>query len=110
MEKAHAFKRTSEKLMEKIVDDERVAISHIVLGPGDSVPVHVSDSFVHQIVVRGTLSLSLEGLPFHEYPTGSIVAVPFDQKMAIQNRGLETLEFFVIKAPNPKDMPPVKKI
>ena len=110
MEKVYAFKRTSEKLMEKIVDDERVAINHIVLGPGDSVPTHVSNSFVHQIVVRGTLSLGLEGRFFHEYPAGSIIAVPFDRKMAIENRGLETLEFFVIKAPNPREMPAVKKI
>ncbi len=110
MEKAYAFKRTREKLMEKIVDDERVAINHIILGPGDAVPAHVSNSFVHQIVVRGTLSLSLEDRPFHEYPVGSVVAVPFGRKMAIENRGLETLEFFVIKAPNPREMPAMKKI
>jgi hypothetical protein len=54
---------------------------------------HVSNSYVHQIVVRGTLSLSLEDGAFNHHPAGSIIAVPFNQKMSIQNRGPETLEF-----------------
>ena len=97
-------------LMEKIVDDERVNINHIVVEPGHAVPTHVSNSWVHQIVVRGTLSLSLEDEPFNHHPAGSIVAVPFNQKMVIQNQGAERLEFFVVKAPNPRDMPAVKEI
>jgi len=56
------------------------------------------------------LSLSLEDRPFRDYPAGTIVAVPFDRKMAIENRGSGTLEFFVVKAPNPRQMPAVKKI
>jgi len=30
--------------------------------------------------------------------------------MVIQNNGDETLEFFVVKAPNPRDMPKTKEI
>jgi hypothetical protein len=30
--------------------------------------------------------------------------------MVIQNQGAETLEFFVVKSPNPRDMPPTKAI
>lgn len=97
-------------LMEKVVDDERVNINHIAVKPGHAVPTHVSNSWVHQIIVRGTLSLSLEDGPFYDHPAGSIVAVPFNQKMVIENHGTDMLEFFVVKAPNPRDMPPVKKI
>ena len=97
-------------LMEKIVDDERVNINHIAVLPGQAVPTHVSNSWVHQIVVRGTLSLSLEGEPFNHHPAGSIVAVPFNKKMVIQNQGSEVLEFFVVKAPSPRDMPSVKEL
>jgi quercetin dioxygenase-like cupin family protein len=110
MEIAHPFTAANSKLMEKIIDDERVAINHIVLGPGEAVPVHASNSFVHQIVVRGTLSLNLEDRGFKDYPAGTIVAVPFDRKMAIENRGSGTLEFFVVKSPNPRQMPPAKKV
>jgi quercetin dioxygenase-like cupin family protein len=110
IERLYQFTRSDAATMEKIVDDERVSINHIVVEPGGSVPTHASNSYVHQIIVRGTLSLSLEDGPFNHHPAGSIVAVPFNQKMVIHNDGQETLEFFVVKAPNPRDMPPTKAV
>ena len=110
IEELFSYTQTDDKTMEKIIDDERVNINHIVVPPGERVPVHVSNSWVHQIVVRGILSLSLEDEPFHDHPVGSIVAVPFDRKMDIRNRSTEVLEFFVLKAPNPRDMPATKAI
>lgn len=110
MEKAYLFAKSDGRTIEKIVDDENVNINHIILPPGEAVPVHVSNSHVHQIVVRGTLSLSLEDGPCRRYEAGSIVAVPFNLKMSIRNEGDGTLEFFVVKAPNPRLMPPAKKI
>lgn len=110
IERLYQYARTEAQTMEKIVDDERVNINHIVVEPGKAVPTHASNSYVHQIIVRGTLSLSLEDGPFNQYGPGSIVAVPFNQKMVIQNQGKETLEFFVVKAPNPRDMPPAKAL
>ncbi len=110
IEQVYHFTRTDAKTVEKIVDDERVNINHIVVAPGGAVPTHVSNSYVHQIVVRGTLSLSLEDGPFNHHPAGSIVSVPFNLKMVIQNQGSDTLEFFVVKAPNPRDMPATKAI
>lgn len=110
IETTYSFTRTDSQTMEKIVDDEKVNINHIVVEPDKTVPTHVSNSFVHQVVLRGTLSLSLEDGPFQRYPAGTIVAVPFNTKMAILNEGPETLEFFVVKAPNSRDMSPVKAI
>lgn len=110
IEELFSYTQTDSKTMEKIIDDERVNINHIVVPPGESVPVHVSNSWVHQIIFRGVLSLSLEDEPFLDHPAGSIVAVPFNKKMDIRNRGSEVLEFFVVKAPNPRDMPATKVI
>ncbi len=110
LEKLYTYARTNAKTMEKIVDDEHVNIIHIVVTPGEAVKTHVTNSNVHQIVVRGTLSLSLEDGPFNHHPEGSILAIPFNLKMVIQNQGNETLEFFVIKAPNPRDMPATRKL
>lgn len=110
LEKTYRFARTDSKTIEKVVDDERVNINHIVLAPGEAVPVHVSNSYVHQIVVRGELSLSLEDGTVERHQAGTIVSVPFNLKMAIRNEGSDILEFFVVKAPNPRDMPPVKSI
>lgn len=110
LEKPYQTTRTDAFTMEKIVDDDPVNINHIVLAPGEAAPVHVSNSHVHQIIVRGTLSLSLEDGPFFHHPAGTIVAVPFNLKMVIQNQGADTLEFYVVKAPNPRSMPPTKAI
>lgn len=110
LETEYKYNKTDAFVMEKIIDAEHVNINHIVVAPGEAVPTHVSNSWVHQIVVRGTLSLSLEDGEFNHHPTGSIVAVPFNLKMVIQNQGSETLEFFVVKAPNPRKMPETKKI
>jgi quercetin dioxygenase-like cupin family protein len=107
---SYTTEESGSLVMEKIVDDDPVNINHIVVPPGGVVPTHVSNSDVHQIIVRGKLSLSLDDGPFAEFTTGDIVAVPFNQKMVIENRGSETLEFFVIKTPNPRLMPPTKKI
>ena len=110
IEKVYQFTDTDDFIMEKIIDDEHVNINHIVVAPGGSVPVHVANSNVYQIVVRGTISLRLEEEPVAHYPTGSIVAIPFNTKMDIRNEGSETLEFFVVKAPNPRSMPATKKV
>lgn len=110
IESVYKYTLTENQTMEKIVDDERVNINHIVVEPGKAVPIHVSNSYVHQIIIKGILSLSLEDGPFNEYSAGTMVAVPFDTKMNIQNRHEETLEFFVVKAPNPRDMPQTKSI
>jgi quercetin dioxygenase-like cupin family protein len=38
------------------------------------------------------------------YSKGSILNIPFKTKMNVDNNSEDLLEFFVIKAPNPKDM------
>jgi len=110
IEKSYRFALTDGNTMEKVIDDDRVTINHVVVEPGKAVPTHASNSYVHQIIVRGMLSLSLEDGPFAEYPAGTIVSVPFNQKMIIENHGSTTLEFFVVKAPNPRNMPAAKAV
>lgn len=59
IESAYHFSPAGAELaMEKTIDDERVNINHIVVPPGKAAPTHASNSYVHQIIVRGTLSLS----------------------------------------------------
>lgn len=110
IETVYHYERTENFVMAKVVDDEHVNINHIVVQPGGAVPVHVANSNVYQIVVRGTLSLSLEDGEPHLYTVGDIISVPFNTKMAIRNGGADTLEFFVVKTPNPRDMPATKKV
>lgn len=101
-EKTYSFSSSEAKLIEKIIDDENVAINHIVLAQGDRVPEHFSNSNVYLIIVRGTMWLKLDEQETRLYPAGTIVNVPYQIKMNISNQGPEVLEFFVVKSPSPR--------
>lgn len=99
--KVYHFSSSKEKLIEQIVDQEEVQINHIILPSGEKVPEHYSNSNVYLTIVKGEMSLFLEGEKT-KHPLGSIVQVPYHTKMLIENEGEESLEFFVIKAPHPQ--------
>ncbi|WP_423792668.1 cupin domain-containing protein [Methanocaldococcus indicus] len=92
-----------KKLVEKLVNTDDVIINHIVLPKGEKVPCHYSNSRVHLIIIRGTMTLTLED-ETNKFEAGTIVYVPFNTKMIIENKDDEILEFFVIKAPHPKKL------
>ncbi len=104
IETSYSFAQTDQKTIERIIDSDHVAINHIVLPGGDALPEHHANSNVYMVVVRGKLTLRLEGQEEHTYPAGSIVAIPYRTKMHPLNRGEEVLEFFVVKAPGPRTM------
>lgn len=104
METKHEFTRTDQKTIEKVVDDTNVAINHMVLPKGEALPEHNANSNAYMIVVRGQLTLKLEGREEHIYPAGSVVAVPYGMRMHPRNKNDEVLEFFVVKAPSPRTM------
>lgn len=102
IEKTYNFKLTSEKLIERTVDDDNLAINHMVLNKGEALPEHFSNSNVYLIIVRGKMTIQLAEQEPHFYEAGVIVNVPFNIKMNISNQNPETLEFFVVKSPNPR--------
>jgi len=99
-----------ERKIEKLVDDDNLALNHMILVQGTGVPVHVSNSNAYMIIVRGTMTIALDDEPANEHATGEILAIPFNTKMQVTNEHPDVLEFFVVKAPNPRDMPAVKQI
>ncbi|MGI5839179.1 MAG: cupin domain-containing protein [bacterium] len=103
-ETVYRFNSADKKLIERIVDDANVNINHMVLPQGAAMPEHFSNSNVYLIVVRGEMTLRLGEEAEQAYPAGSIVNVPFNVKMNIGNTREDVLEFFVVKAPHPKDM------
>ncbi len=103
IEKGYSFTKTDTKIVERIVEGEHVAINHMVLRRQEFLPEHFSNSNVYMIVVRGTLSLQLGEQEEHKYPVGSIVAIPYNIKMNVSNQDDPILEFFVVKAPSPKN-------
>ncbi|MCR4396428.1 MAG: cupin domain-containing protein [Candidatus Saccharicenans sp.] len=101
IEKTYHFTRTSDKLIEKIIADDNLALNHMVLNQGQALPEHFSNSNVYMIVIRGTITLQLAEQPARSYPAGTIINIPYNIKMNVSNQATETLEFFVVKAPSP---------
>ena len=110
IETVYQVTMTNDKTIERIVDDEQVNINHMVLIQDTGLPVHVSNSNVYMVIVRGTMTIALDDEPANLHQAGEILAIPFNTKMEVANKHEEVLEFYVLKAPNPKDMPPVKQI
>jgi quercetin dioxygenase-like cupin family protein len=105
IENVYAFTQTSNKCIEKLIDDDVAAINHIVLPYKDSVPEHDSNSNVYLIITSGIMSATLNEQPTHEYAAGTILNVPFQTHMKISNQTEGSiLEFFIIKAPSPRLM------
>ncbi len=97
-------KELDERIIEKIVDDENVTINHMILLKNTGLPEHYSNSNVYMIITEGRMSIRLNDGETREYPKGTILNIPYNTKMNVKNNSEELLEFFVVKAPNPKDM------
>lgn len=90
-----------EKRVEKVISDENVHYLHMVLGDGDAMPEHYANSNVYMTVVRGVLSIGLDGED-REYGGGTLLKIPQNTKMLIENRRCEPLELIIVKVPAPK--------
>jgi len=102
IERTYAYATDNMKHIEKIIDDDPVMINHMVLPQGECVPDHHANSYVHMIVVRGTLTLQLEQQQSHQYRRGTIVNIPYGTFMRVRNEQAEPVEFFVVKTPSPR--------
>ncbi len=104
VEKKFPFTLTDEKHIERILEDDNVAINHMVLPKGEGLPKHYSDSNVYMIVTRGQITLKLNDEEENSHPAGSILNIPYKTKMNVYNIQDEVTELFVVKAPSPKTM------
>ena len=102
IEKIYNYATADEKMIEKLIDDDPVNINHIVLPKGEKVNDHRANSYVHIIIVRGTLTLELGEQEPHHYSRGNVVHIPYDTFMKVRNEHDEVCEFFVVKTPSPR--------
>jgi quercetin dioxygenase-like cupin family protein len=103
LEKLYAYSKEDSKKIEKLIDDDNLLLNHMILTKDTGLPEHYSNSNVYIIVIRGTLSLQLGNQELHNYESGNIVNIPYNVKMNVNNFNDDVLEFFVVKAPNPKN-------
>ncbi|NLL38185.1 MAG: hypothetical protein GX254_01160 [Clostridiales bacterium] len=92
----------NEKVVEKVIFDENVHYLHMVFNKGEGLPEHFSNSNVYMTVIRGRLSIGLDNQEIHEYEGGTLLKIPVQTKMNVENLHDETLELIVVKAPAPK--------
>ncbi len=102
LEKVYKMSPPDLHVIEPVIKDENIHYMHMVLLPNEALPTHNTNAIVYMTVARGNLSLSLADNEFKFYPQGTILRIPFETKMIAQNRGTETLELYVVKAPAPK--------
>ena len=90
------------KTIEKVLLDENLHYLHMVLPQDGSLPEHNTNSTVYMSVIRGTLSISLNDNEIQDYKEGTLLKIPFNTKMNVNNRYPDTLELTVVKSPAPK--------
>ncbi|NLP47373.1 MAG: hypothetical protein GX345_00335 [Clostridiales bacterium] len=102
VEKVYKFYTGDEKIVEKVVFDQNIHYLHMVFNKGDGLPEHYSNSNVYMTVLRGKLSIGLNDQEIHEYEAGTLLQIPFQTKMNVNNLHDDTLELIVVKAPAPR--------
>ena len=77
------------------------AVTIMIFGPNDGLPEHLTNSTVYVTVIRGRLTLALEGGEDRKHPAGTLLKIPEGTRMNVRNLDPETLELIVIKSPAP---------
>jgi len=100
------FKLTpgNEKVVEKVILDGNLHYMHIIINTDDGFPEHYTNAMVYMTVVRGTISLRLGDQETHSYTAGTVLKIPPDTKMNLNNYDQETLELIIVKAPPPIEL------
>lgn len=104
IEKQVKYTVAHEKVIERLIEDDNVAINHMILRQTEALPEHHANSNVYMIVARGEVTLRLNDQEPHAYPAGSIMLIPHRTKMNVSNQAEDILELFVVKAPSPRQM------
>ena len=99
--KVYKYSLGKEKVIEKIVDDPVAMINHMVLPKGECLPTHKANSNVYMTVVKGAVTLVLDGNSAKTFSKGSIINIEYGTLMSVCNTNDDLLEFFVVKAPTP---------
>lgn len=102
LEKGYKLFNGNRKKIEKVLCDENIQYLHMVLPTGEGLPEHYTNSNVYMTVIKGRLSIALGDEKANEYQAKTLITIPFNTKMKVDNIYHETLELIVVKAPAPK--------
>jgi quercetin dioxygenase-like cupin family protein len=95
----------NEKVVEKVILDENLHYMHVIINQSDGFPEHYTNAVVYMTVMRGIVSLQIGDQDYYAYPAGTVLKIPSNTKMILNNFNPETLELILIKAPPPDVLP-----
>lgn len=101
MEKVFTLTQGDGKVIERVIADENVHYNHMILPEGEGLPLHKTNATVYMTVVRGILTLSLDGGEAAKYQSGTVLKLPQGAEMSARNEDGGVLELTVVKAPAP---------
>lgn len=87
----------------KVVDEKHLLVIQIALKPGQSVPQHNANSNVHLLILKGALTVNLNGVD-NQVKEGDLLPIVYQTPMIIKNTGSDDVTFLVFKTPNPSEM------
>ena len=87
----------------KVVDEKHLLVIQIALKPGQSVPQHNANSNVHLLILKGALTVNLNGVD-NQVKEGDLLPIVYQTPMIIKNTGGDDVTFLVFKTPNPSEM------
>ena len=87
----------------KVADEKYIQIMQIAMKLEQSVPQHNANSNVHLMILKGTVSVNLDGED-DEIGEGDLLPANYQTRMKIMNTGQNDATFLVIKTPNPSEM------
>lgn len=102
LKEKEAFKKEG-RVMANIIDEPYLLMNQVCLEPAQNVPEHQANSNVtlHVVSGVGTFCLGKEKVKVGQ---GTLIRVPLNALMSIQNESSERLVFLVIKTPHPNTM------
>lgn len=101
IEQKFELKNGDDKSVDKVIMDDNVHYIHMIFNKNEGLPEHFANSTVYMTIVRGTLSIQLGDQEINKYKGRSLLKIPFNTKMNVNNFDDEVLELIVVKAPAP---------
>lgn len=95
------YQMSTAQPIEKLIANEHIQYIHMLFTQGEGLPEHNANSPVYMTVIRGMLSITLDGQDAHRYAGGTLLSIPTGTHMKVRNLDPDALELIVVKAPPP---------
>lgn len=100
LEKLYKYSLTDKDLFENVIEDENLRLNHVVIESGKVFPRHKTDAHVYIIILKGQLSIEIEGQEEKRFVKGDVINIPFGVDSKLGNDGDTITEVFVVKIEN----------